>query len=170
MAHLCRWVFNGLAALLMLLLFATVMLLAWDSHKGNPTIWSLTDIQANSAYYRVGVHANSVVILRARPWPPVWEPVNWGEFDPPIDFLGLHARWASSGPIRGGVPNSSWFFVEAPFLWIVAAAVFFLRGGASGDFAYIQFDLPSSVVYAATTSAPHRNDAANVEQSCRREK
>jgi hypothetical protein len=125
MAHLCRWVFNGLAALSLLLLFATVMLWAWDSHKGNPTIWNPTDIQANSAYYRVGVHANSVVILRARPWPPVWEPVNWGEFDPPIDFLGLHARWASSGPIRGGVPNSSWFFVEAPFLWIVAAAVCF---------------------------------------------
>jgi len=115
-----RWLFNALAALSLLLLSATVTLWAWDSHQGNPTIWKLLEIQTHSVHYRIGVDASRVAILRALPWPPVWEPQNWGEFDPQIDFLGLQVRWASSGPMGRGFPESSWFFVEAPFLWIAA--------------------------------------------------
>ena len=113
-----RWLLNGLAALSLLVLLVTGIFWAWDSHKGNPTIRNLLEIQTHSVHYRIGVDASTVAILRTHPWPPVWEPQNWGEFDPPINFLGLQVRWASSGPMSRGLPESSWFFAQVPFLWI----------------------------------------------------
>jgi hypothetical protein len=121
-----RWLFNTVAALSLLLLLATATLWTWDSNKGNPTIWKkLLEIQTHSAYYRIGVDAMNVAISRVRPWPPVWEPQNWGEFNPQIEFPGFQARWASSGPMGRGLPESSWFIAQVHFMWITAATALF---------------------------------------------
>lgn len=160
-----RRLINGIAAMSLLLFVLTVGFWVWDSHKGNPTTWNLFEIQTNSALYRFGAHRSSVALLRARPWPPAWEPQNWGEFNPQIDFFGFQVRWPRRLRSVEARRKAIGFSLKLLSYGLQPSHFFSPHGGSFRELACARIDVRVSAMGAATICAQAPTAARNVEQS-----